>query len=1240
MGAVTDDKPVVPFCHVLDEELSDIEVSRTVRLKTGAQGPGKASLDGAQHTESPKKEAEQVFARAHQTQLVGLALSGGGIRSATFNLGVLQALAELKLLRFVDYLSTVSGGGYIGSWLTAWIGRENSCDTVEHELASAKPMELSEPTQRKVVEAPEIGFLRQYSNYLTPKTGFFSADTWTVVSTYLRNLTLNFTIIIPFLAVLVMLPYLTAEGSRLIGGESTWTGVVALLLLFASAWKVGKNFRFFFPDGKIRHARYPLRQWAVIITVVVPVFVASVLGSHWLWTRPMTAAIPPWHWMIGGAVVYSLLWGFGWLAGTLSQSRPIPLSRSTAGAEDREKSPDNGTGRQEVGKQDKVSWPAIILSAPVTGLVSGLLLMGLNRLFAWVIPSVGCLGHWHIISWATLLTLQVFSRTVTVHIGLMGRAFPDANREWWSRLGGWLLIVLLGWGALFAIAVLGPPALIWAKGTGAALIGSGWLVSTISGVLVGKSPATGTKDANRWMELVAKVAPFVFIVGLLAFLALGIQAYFAGSWSTLWNAGGGFNELAGRGLESFNGGFCLQFLYLSAAFLLLAAILSWRVDINQFSMHLFYRNRLIRCYLGATNPDRARTSQPFTGFDPRDDLGLAEFSSHAANRGNGIHPGPYPILNAALNLVNSENLAWQQRKAASFVFTPRFCGYELPATQRENRQGGFRPTGEYAVKDGGISLGQVMAISGAAATPSMGYHSSPPLAFLMTVFNVRLGWWAGNPSHRNSWKKSGPTVGLRYLLSELFGLTNKNSPFVYLSDGGHFENLGIYELVRRRCRYIIACDAGHDDKLAFEDLGNAVRKCSTDLGIDIEIDVSQIRRQGDEKQSRWHCAVGTVHYDRIDPGAAHGILVYLKPTLTGDEPSDIQEYAAAQAEFPHQATADQWFDESQFESYRKLGCHVGLATFSTARDRALLAAEGAVLDMERLFVTLRESWYPPASAQDGSFSRHTEALAEIFNRIRGDENLKYLDHQFYPEWEKLTGSALPRPPLQYWLPEKYDEIRSGFYLCNSLIQLMENVYLDLNLERDYDHPDNRGWMNLFKHWSWSGMFRITWAISASTYGTRFQAFCQQRLGLDIGEIAVSERSEEEALATRDMNFVEKRWINRVREKHSDAKLRLFLMQIAAREPWTAEDNPNQDNGTTLKFTFGIALADQDGRLLFFRVRDHLRKMGLARKALTKLIERFGLVITDKINSETAQISDKAGQKRFARIVRSVLYELK
>ncbi|OZA40970.1 MAG: hypothetical protein B7X81_14605, partial [Hydrogenophilales bacterium 17-61-76] len=209
--------------------------------------------------------------------------------------------------------------------------------------------------------------------------------------------------------------------------------------------------------------------------------------------------------------------------------------------------------------------------------------------------------------------------------------------------------------------------------------------------------------------------------------------------------------------------------------------------------------------------------------------------------------------------------------------------------------------------------------------PNMGYHSSPALTFLMTVFNVRLGHWSPNPANENHWTQHDPPFGGIYLLSELFGRTQHTSPFVYLSDGGHFENLGIYELVRRRCACIIAIDAGEDGNSHFDDLGNAIRKCYADFGVVIDIHAEDLENG--------YSAVGRVIYPFSAETAEQppeGCLIYIKPRLTGAEPADLLNYKCTHPGFPHESTRDQWFDESQFESYRKLGHHIGKAVFEAA----------------------------------------------------------------------------------------------------------------------------------------------------------------------------------------------------------------------------------------------------------------------------------------------------------------------
>jgi hypothetical protein len=328
------------------------------------------------------------------------------------------------------------------------------------------------------------------------------------------------------------------------------------------------------------------------------------------------------------------------------------------------------------------------------------------------------------------------------------------------------------------------------------------------------------------------------------------------------------------------------------------------ININKFTLHSVYRNRLIRAYLGASNPDRDPNA--FTGFDPKDNLRLYQLAGQR----------PLHVINMALNLVSGDNLAWQQRKAETFTASALHAG---------NFRLGYRRARDYAQneKGHGLSLGTAVTISGAAASPNMGYHSSPVVAALMTLFNVRLGAWLGNPgtAGNTTFGDPAPRSAALHVLKEAFGLTDSNSGYVYLSDGGHFENLGLYEMVLRRCQFIVVSDGGCDGECKLDDLGNAIRKIRVDLGVPIEMRRFEIYSRNDERLGR-HCAVGEILYDRVDgPNARRGLLIYIKPAITGNEPRDVFNYKETSALFPHEPTSDQWFSESQFESYRMLGLH-------------------------------------------------------------------------------------------------------------------------------------------------------------------------------------------------------------------------------------------------------------------------------------------------------------------------------
>ena len=192
----------------------------------------------------------------------------------------------------------------------------------------------------------------------------------------------------------------------------------------------------------------------------------------------------------------------------------------------------------------------------------------------------------------------------------------------------------------------------------------------------------------------------------------------------------------------------------------------------------------------------------------------------------------------------------------------------------------------------------------------------------MTVFDVRLGWWLANPAGAiKKWRIGSPTIGFYWLLCELFGATTDDSEYLYLSDGGHFENLGIYELVRRRCKIIVACDASGDALYGCSDLHNAMERCRVDFGAEIEItadEIGKITPAGAPPRAMAHFATGLIRYTPGNP-ADDGILIYVKPALQASDSADLLGYSRTNPAFPHDSTVDQWFDESHFENYRALG---------------------------------------------------------------------------------------------------------------------------------------------------------------------------------------------------------------------------------------------------------------------------------------------------------------------------------
>jgi hypothetical protein len=459
-------------------------------------------------------------------------------------------------------------------------------------------------------------------------------------------------------------------------------------------------------------------------------------------------------------------------------------------------------------------------------------------------------------------------------------------------------------------------------------------------------------------------------------------------------------------------------------------------------------------------------ADPFTGFDSKDDIPLSKlrFQKDAATK-----RVPYPIVNAALTVTAGTELATQERKALPWFFTPHYSGFYPARSDQDRVERDSQSKACYAdsaLLGNGIGLGTAIGISGAAVNPNSGFHSSPQTAFLLTLFNVRLGWWLGNPTKEKNFQKAGPTFALWWLVRELLGFVDESSHFLNLSDGGHFENLGLYELVRRRCHYIVAIDSEEDSDYQFEGLGGAIRKCREDFGVEIEIDPKPIIPHG--KLSGTHCVVGRIKYRDENQSSEQktGVLLYLKASITGNEPADVEQYRRQNPEFPQQSTADQFFPESQSESYRRLGLHVA----RTALDHIEPDFTG---DLEKLFERLQSQWLLPPRMPEGTFSRHGQAYVDMLKTLSGASNLK------------IDGAVIGNMPT--WA-QASDEGRRKFFFYLQLIQLIEDVFVDLDFANAYkwNHLSTAGWKSVITYWAHQKDVEDVWQSQKNNYGQPFR----------------------------------------------------------------------------------------------------------------------------------------------------------
>ncbi len=930
-----------------------------------------------------------------------LCLSGGGIRSAAFCMGALRALARNKLLSQFHYLSMVSGGGYIGGWLLRLSALKGGVNEAETFLASDQT-------------GPEVKNLRDFTNFLAPTPGLLSGDVWSGAILYIRNVLVNWMVFLPALMALALVPavYRDAICAIASGAPLGWDAQSAFALiilaggLLALGWGVFQACKSLPSHG---HDLYPPANSAPATDIGLPapkIFSKVILPTLiWAGALPLCIAFlseppeailrpvfedfapnlardyftrptldPVWKLLVIPAAAALVMFAAFWIA------RFAVLAKFS--------------GRQQSLHRQVFAdnwW------------VWGLACLGSGAVI-WAVLSAGMFARAEeIAAVGPLLVIIAHTLQTTFYVALRrGGTRADLDREWLARLNARLLLfgVLFAAGATCALIL--PYWLQW-------LLSSHTIVaniSTIVGLASGPAAALMARQATSLLKqrngLAASLGVRMFDIATVLSALL-----FAASLTILlsWSGQGMANGLADLLFERSGGtaspwwGAMVTTVVVIGGLSVIAWQLGHIINVNRFSMHTVYRNRLVRAFLGSSRPPTDRHPDSFVRFDPDDNPRLVSFAP-LPRAATPVRL--FPVIGTTLNLVGGTRTAWTERKAAPFTITPLRCGsaelehrqiaaalkrLEQDSNQQDGNkkrqdfaarpvEGGWseqRPSGAYAqtktyagaeftsggVNEAqtGLTLGTAMALSGAAISSSMGSRSSAAVSFLLTLFDLRLGMWLPNPACAmlnpaalappakwHIWrtgKPEGTLLGraakaaetveeelnkpmpgntLRALFNEMRGNTNDQGQSIYLSDGGHFDNLGLYEMLRRRCRCILVIDVTSDPDYTFADLGTALRRASIDL--DVRVEFQPVPRTGEPAlPSHGHFAAIT-YPKRGDMPETKGELLVIKPWLPPDTPIEVLAYKTRNQAFPHDTTADQFFGESQFESYRRLGEHI------------------------------------------------------------------------------------------------------------------------------------------------------------------------------------------------------------------------------------------------------------------------------------------------------------------------------
>ncbi|MCZ4291144.1 patatin-like phospholipase family protein [Hoeflea alexandrii] len=796
------------------------------------------------------------------TDLVGLALSGGGVRSASFCLGALQALGANDLVKRIDYLSTVSGGGYIGASMIAAMTR--GAKEVPSEVKF--PFLAIAPDDYK--DSPQLRHIRDHSRYLMPH-GFNDVlkSTGVLLRGLVVNIILVLAVILP-LATMVILANPTVDHLKYSFAADIWldwvssdpnAAVYELLhqrflvtkitlitgFFLLSLWGVVRSYREI-TGSRSKHAKPDYRGFGASLTKfgVVSLLLAFIAESQ-------TYAIEKWIVVFGSP-------DFSWGAelSTVSASIAAAASAVVAFRQQLASVIANATDSPTIGAMFKVILAklVIVLAAFVMPFALYVAFIGIA---ASGIATNSLPSNYGPTEQYPLLPNMFLSGERFLFIGFVLSFFAWLIYASWRARGSWDFI-----------------------------------------------KASSKKIREEKGATARKLAYFFALFGTLYLAMIATRDNPAGQ-QQYWDALRCFAWISG-----------------------ITIFVSLTFSENANTLHGLYRDRLNTAFaLGPNKPGEAKDRKK-----EAQSLALSELETDVA---------PLLLINATLNATRYSDKEYDEDEIKRDAFDPAKRGrraefFQFSKTHIGSDATGYVCPGQYDQSNRKVDLATAVAISGAAVSSNSGRVGTPLLSPTLALLNLRLGYWLDNPNsiageyNVPKWTE----IFSLYLLQEAFGLLRTSSRKLLLSDGGHIDNIGLYQLLKRRCKVIIVIDSEADPAMNFGALADAQRFARIDLGHRIDIDWMPIRASARNRSANRtesvsksdpshgnHFAIGKILYSGPNSAVKDGVLLYIKANVTGDEADYVLDYERRYPNFPHESTADQFFSEEQMEVYRALGFH-------------------------------------------------------------------------------------------------------------------------------------------------------------------------------------------------------------------------------------------------------------------------------------------------------------------------------